>query len=123
MLCDHGALMCNFLPPAHTGKYSMDNLPKGPRGQLFRQLLPEIDPVLVTLREVATQRKKTMSQVAINWCMAKGAVPIPGAKDVAQATENLGALGWRLTAGEVASLDEVSRTIKRGMVQNIFQTR
>lgn len=40
-------------------------------------------------------------QVAINWCMRQGTVPIPGAKTLQQAEDNLGALGWRLTAGEV----------------------
>ncbi len=57
--------------------------------------------------------------------MAKGTVPIPGAKNLAQARENLGALGWRLSAGEVAELDKASSQVsKKGrMVQNIFQTR
>jgi hypothetical protein len=27
-------------------------------------------------------------QVAINWCMAQGTVPIPGAKNLAQASDN-----------------------------------
>ncbi len=39
-------------------------------------------------------------QVAINWCMRQGTVPIPGAKTLQQAEDNLGALGWRLTDGE-----------------------
>lgn len=29
-----------------SGKYSRDNLPAGPRGQLFKQLLPEVEPLL-----------------------------------------------------------------------------
>ncbi len=62
-------------------------------------------------------------QVAINWCMCKGTVPIPGAKDLAQAQENLGALGWRLSSGEVAELDTAAGRIKKGMVQNVFQTK
>lgn len=47
----------------HAGKYSMDNLPKGPRGVLFKQLLPEIQPLLATLEAIAKSRRKTMSQV------------------------------------------------------------
>lgn len=62
------------------------------------------------------------TQVAINWCICKGTVPIPGAKSLAQAQENLGALGWRLAASEEAALDAAAQSIKKGMVQNIFQT-
>jgi pyridoxine 4-dehydrogenase len=48
----------------HTGKYSLSELPPGPRGNLFRQLLPGIQPLLTTLEAVANSRRKTMSQVA-----------------------------------------------------------
>lgn len=41
--------------------------------------------------------------------MCKGAVPIPGVKNVRQAQEVAGALGWRLTPEEVAALDKASR--------------
>jgi pyridoxine 4-dehydrogenase len=55
---------------------------------------------------------KTLSQVAINWCMCKGSLPIPGAKNERQARENAGALGWRLSDAEVASLDEISAGLR-----------
>lgn len=48
-------------PPA--GKYSLDDLPSGPRGALFRQLLPDIAPLLAALEAVAKARGKTVSQV------------------------------------------------------------
>lgn len=51
-----------------TGKYSVDRLPPGPRGNLFRQLLPGIQPVLTTLEAVAGSRRKTMSQVCVYCC-------------------------------------------------------
>ena len=47
-------------------------------------------------------------QVALNWTICKGAVPIPGAKNATQAASNAGALGWRLTPAEVELLDEVA---------------
>lgn len=46
-----------------TGKYSPDNVPKGPRGQLFKQILPGLKPLLDTLGRIATSRRKTTSQV------------------------------------------------------------
>jgi aryl-alcohol dehydrogenase-like predicted oxidoreductase len=109
-----------------TGKYSSSNpgtLPKGPRGLVFRQILPGLGPLLGTLEAVAKERKKTVSQVAINWCTVKGGVPIPGAKDLAQVRDNLGSLGWRLSDAEVAELEAAADRAPRGMVQNVFQTR
>ncbi|KAF6260861.1 NADP-dependent oxidoreductase domain-containing protein [Scenedesmus sp. NREL 46B-D3] len=122
---DLGIVLIAYSPLALgllTGKYSTDNLPKGPRGSLFKQLLPGIAPLTAALAAVADGRRKTVSQVAINWCICKGTVPIPGAKDLAQAKGNLGALGWRLSSGEVAELDAAAARCSSSMVQNIFQT-
>ncbi|MEH2083496.1 MAG: aldo/keto reductase [Nostoc sp.] len=116
-----------------TGKYSEQGpLPKGIRGLLFKQILSGIrrgeaasagKSLLECLQEVAQFRNKTMSQVAINWCICKGTIPIPGAKSVEQAKENLGALGWQLDAGEIAELDQAAANTDKKMVQNIFQTK
>ena len=65
-------------------------------------------PLIDALRRIGKSRERTPSQVALNWVICKGAIPIPGAKNALQAEENAGALGWRLTADEVAELDEVS---------------
>ncbi len=51
---------------------------------------------------------KTPSQVALNWVLCKGALPIPGATSIPHLQENAGALGWRLTDSEVAALEAVS---------------
>ncbi|NJL10496.1 MAG: aldo/keto reductase [Calothrix sp. SM1_7_51] len=105
-----------------TGKYSAKGpFPKGIRNFLFRQLLPKIQPLLSCLREIAASQNKKMSQVAINWCIAKGTIPIPGAKTPEQARENIGALGWLLDSGEVAELDKAAMNVDKKMVQNIFQ--
>jgi pyridoxine 4-dehydrogenase len=107
-----------------TGKYSLEGpFPKGIRGLLFRQLLPGMQPLLACLGEVARSRNKTLSQVAINWCICKGTIPIPGAKSVEQAKENIGALGWQLDSNEVAELDRAAASLDKPMVQNIFQTK
>ncbi|HEY9711162.1 MAG TPA: aldo/keto reductase, partial [Oculatellaceae cyanobacterium] len=106
-----------------TGKYSEKGpFPKGIRGVLFRQLLPGIRPLLDCLREVAQSRNKTLSQVAINWCICKGTIPIPGAKTLEQAKENIGTLGWQLDSNEIAELDRAAASLDKKMVQNIFQT-
>ncbi|WP_353930499.1 aldo/keto reductase [Okeanomitos corallinicola TIOX110] len=107
-----------------TGKFEKNGkFPEGVRGFLFKQILPGIQGVLGTLKEIAQQRNKTMSQVAINWCICKGAIPIPGAKNLQQAQQNIGALGWSLSDGEVTELDNAAANSEKKMVQNIFQTR
>jgi hypothetical protein len=47
------------------GKYSASNMPKGPRGSLFKQLLPGIAPLTAALDAVAASRRKTVSQVCL----------------------------------------------------------
>uniref|UniRef100_A0A1D1XQX5 Putative oxidoreductase At1g06690, chloroplastic n=1 Tax=Anthurium amnicola TaxID=1678845 RepID=A0A1D1XQX5_9ARAE len=106
-----------------SGKYTASKLPRGPRAFLFRQILPGLDPLLRSLRDIAKMRGKTVSQVAINWCICKGTVPIPGVKTVWQAEENLGALGWRLSSDEILELESAAMDSPRKMIQNIFQTR
>ncbi len=107
-----------------TGKYTdSSTYPKGLRNLLFRRLVPEAKPLLDCIRAIAQYHNKTMSQVAINWCIAKGAIPIPGAKKIEQAKENIAAKDWLLDPGEVAELDRAAAGIDKPMVQNIFQTK
>ena len=136
-LCDElGIKLIAYSPLALgllTGKYSEQGpLPKGIRGLLFRQILRGMHrrkeasagrSLLSCLQEVAQFRNKTMSQVAINWCICKGTIPIPGAKSVEQARENIGALGWQLNVSEIAELDRAAVNTDKKMVQNIFQTK
>ena len=113
-----------------TGSYSPNdrsNYPRlpNPRSILFNKVMPGAGPLLDTLREVAEVRNKTMSQVAINYCITTGTVPIAGARNLGQAEGNLGAIGWRLRDGEVRALEAASDKVLRktgGMQQNIFQT-
>ncbi len=53
--------------------------------------------------------------MSLNWCICKGTLPIPGAKNERQLTEIAGALGWRLNDGEVAELDAVSARVPAGL--------
>ncbi|CAK9158225.1 unnamed protein product [Ilex paraguariensis] len=106
-----------------TGKYTPSNLPRGPRGLLFSQILPGLQPLLSSLKEIAQKRSKTIPQVAINWCIRQGTIPIPGVKTVKQAEENLGALGWYLSPKELLQLESAAQESPRKMIQNIFQTR
>lgn len=96
---------------ALTGKYSAQHR----AGGFFRRILPgfsrkamqTLQPALQLLREIGERHSRTPSQVAIRWLLENPIVlPIPGAKNGAQAAENAGALSFSLTADEV---DAVSR--------------
>ena len=107
-----------------TGKYTdKSNLPGGLRKLALGQILPGVTPLLSCLKAVADSRNKTMAQVALNWCICKGTIPIPGAKNLQQAQQNAGALGWSLDAGEIAELEAAAADCGKQMVQNIFQSR
>lgn len=107
-----------------TGKFSENGpFPKGLRGLVCKQLLPGMRSLLNCLEAIAKSRYKTMSQIALNWCICKGTIPIPGAKNLQQAQENIGALGWQLDYGEIAELDKAAARVDKPMVQNIFQSK
>eukprot|EP00406_Dinophysis_acuminata_P008338 CAMPEP_0179221464 /NCGR_PEP_ID=MMETSP0797-20121207/6206_1 /TAXON_ID=47934 /ORGANISM="Dinophysis acuminata, Strain DAEP01" /LENGTH=530 /DNA_ID=CAMNT_0020928251 /DNA_START=84 /DNA_END=1676 /DNA_ORIENTATION=- len=86
------------LNPALSGKTTLEQLDIAGTAQGAGALLAR-------LREVAAARKKTVAQVALNWVVCKGAIPIPGARTAKQAIDNAGALGWRLSAREVRLLE------------------
>lgn len=92
-----------------TGKYTKQNLPRGILRKFNTETLGSHKPLLDEMLKIGiTHDNKTMGQVALNWCIAKGTLAIPGAKNARQAKENAGALGWDLTEAEVAKLDELA---------------
>ena len=95
-----------------TGKYTPENPPPGIRGRRYGDLLPKIGPLLKLMTEIGQEHGgKSKTQIALNWCICKETLPIPGAKNGDQAEENAGALGWKLTEEEVERLDAASDAI------------
>lgn len=104
-----------------TGKYSVTNPPPGKRG-FSAHPMEKVDRVVAELRRIGgVHDGRTPSQVALNWLIAKGAVPIPGAKNKKQAEENAGALGWSLTADELAALDAAALEGTRSLQNRFWQ--
>jgi aryl-alcohol dehydrogenase-like predicted oxidoreductase len=93
-----------------TGKYGARNLPTGFRGIRYRRLnFDGLDALLSLLANIGEAHGgKTRAQVALNWLMSKGAIPIPGAKNALQAKQNAGSLGWALTIDEIEALHEAA---------------
>ena len=111
-----------------TGKYNLDNLPRqgNPRRQLFKELLTPgggTQELIDTIEAIARDYGKSNSQVAINWALCKGTVPIPGCRTLQQAEENIGATGWRLAPDAVTELESKAAAVTKPMIQNIFQTK
>ena len=66
--------------------------------------------VVDALDEVALETGKTVPQIALNWLLQRPTVStvIVGARNAEQLQQNLGAVGWNLTAEQVAKLDKAS---------------
>jgi aryl-alcohol dehydrogenase-like predicted oxidoreductase len=66
--------------------------------------------VVDALDQVAAQTGKSIPQIALNWLLQRPTVAnvIVGARDETQLRENLGAIGWSLTAEQIKLLDEAS---------------
>jgi aryl-alcohol dehydrogenase-like predicted oxidoreductase len=96
-----------------SGKYSPQNPPSGPRRIFYFGQLSRVQALVAQLKRLGEAHGgKSPNQVALNWLLCKGTLPIPGAKTAAQARENAGALGWRLAPSEVAELDEAGKSFK-----------
>ena len=66
-------------------------------------------PLLDEMRTIADRESRTVSQIALNWCLQQGVVPIPGARTVSQALDNCGAMGWDLSDSDITRLNALSR--------------
>ena len=82
-----------------------DRLARTCLAPLRLQLAGGVAPLVAALQAVAAARGKTVTQVALNWIMAQGVIPIAGATTDKYVADAAGALGWRLTADECAALE------------------
>ncbi len=86
----------------------------GWRRAAMRGDLERTRPLIEAMQPIAARYKATLAQVALNWVIhfnGETVVTIPGATKVGQAEESAGAMKFRLSADELAGLDEVSRRL------------
>jgi aryl-alcohol dehydrogenase-like predicted oxidoreductase len=83
-------------------KVAQEKGPQVPEEYLYK--------VVDALDAVAKETAKSVPQVALNWLLQRPTVSsvIIGARNEEQLRQNLGAIGWKLTAEQVARLDEAS---------------
>lgn len=107
-----GVIILAYSPLAQgllTGKYRPGNHKPGGARRLDPRFstdgLERLQPLLDALDEIAHNHSRTPAQVALNWLICQGNVmPIPGAKNAHQASQNAGALGWQLDTQEIDQL-------------------
>jgi aryl-alcohol dehydrogenase-like predicted oxidoreductase len=70
--------------------------------------------VVDVLDVLAQETGKTVPQIALNWLLQRPTVAnvVIGARNEDQLRQNLGAVGWKLSAEQVARLDAASATTK-----------
>lgn len=103
-----------------TGKYSSDSIQSSSVNVItsltstkktsleisdLKNYAQDLQPLLKAIETIAKRRKKSIAQISLNYIICKGAIPIPGSGSVAQLEDNIGAMGWRLTAAEIRMLE------------------
>ena len=70
--------------------------------------------VVEAIDKVAEETGKSVPQIALNWLLQRPTVSnvIVGARNEEQLKQNLGAVGWNLTAEQVAALDAASEVTR-----------
>jgi aryl-alcohol dehydrogenase-like predicted oxidoreductase len=84
------------------------------QGEEWRRNQDFVDRV----RKTAEEAGKTVAEVVLNWTIQRHGITaaLAGAKRAYQIRENAGAMGWRLTAAQLAALDTAIK--ERGPVNN-----
>jgi aryl-alcohol dehydrogenase-like predicted oxidoreductase len=90
-------------------------LPKSSRLHETANFAPPVDEqrlyrVIDALDEIAAETGKTIPQIALNWLLQRPTVStvLIGARDEEQLRQNLRAVGWSLSAEQIAKLDAAS---------------
>jgi len=74
------------------------------QGDNFQKNIDIVDK----LQEISREKNCTVSQLALAWTVAKGAVPIPGTKRIKFLEENAAAINIELTEEDLAQIEKVS---------------
>ncbi|HHY88620.1 MAG TPA: aldo/keto reductase [Chloroflexi bacterium] len=98
-----------------TGKYTREKRDAGSIRKVSRYFHEHNFALLDTMAEMARENGRSISQIALAWLLTRPVItsPIIGPRSLEQLQDNLGAAGFRLSAEEMALLDEKSRSPER----------
>jgi len=92
-----------------TGRSSSSSLVISQKTKLetndLKRYASDMSGLYTVLETIARKRKKSVAQVALNYIICKGAIPIPGSRTAEQVFDNIGAMGWRLSSYEIVMLE------------------
>ncbi|OCF74668.1 auxin-induced protein [Kwoniella mangroviensis CBS 8886] len=89
-----------------TGKYNASNpIPSGRRFS-NQYTWEQLAPLLEYMKTLSEKYDVSISAIALNWVIAKGAIPLGGARNAKQAEQNSKALTFELTPEEARGLSE-----------------
>ena len=90
-----------------TGKYTAEKEPPGTY-RFSSYPMKNLEPTVKVLDDIARTRQTSISSVALNYNISKGAIPVVGVRSTVQARQDMKAMGWRLTKEEIIEIDKVS---------------
>lgn len=101
MVLEQGAL---------SGKYDTNHpLPEGSRrAKEYNPLLPKLEKLIQTMREIGKDKNLSVAQVATAWAIAKGTVPILGVTKPAHVEDALAASKVALTEDECLLMEKLA---------------
>ena len=74
------------------------------------------------LKEISDARSASLAQVALNWCLYQGAIPIVGLRKKNQVLDICKVFKWNLTQREFERLDNASKNCLKKMPNNPFSS-
>ena len=108
-----------------TGKYSPANPPRGiwRRLEYRKKTLEKIQPLVSTMRKIGQKYgDKSPAQVAINYVLGKGIIPIIGVRKASHLRSNLEVLDWSLDKQDVQRLDEITAASYQNIVKTSWKS-
>lgn len=105
---------------ALSGKYSVDSPPTdqnriNEHKQFRKENLEQVEKVVNVLSKISRRMDKTIPQVALNWLINSPnaqVIAIPGVRNGAQARDNAGAAGWKMSDEEMSELSIAGHQVK-----------
>lgn len=103
MVLEQGAL---------SGKYDVQNpLPEGSmRGNTYNPMLPQIERLVETMRNIGKKYNVSPAQIALAWAMAKGTIPIIGVTKIEQVEDAVKASEIKLCKEEINHIEQAADT-------------
>ncbi|KAI8139055.1 NADP-dependent oxidoreductase domain-containing protein [Fennellomyces sp. T-0311] len=90
-----------------TGKFGVEGpFPEGRKERFEKFDKAQLKQLLDTIKKLADKYSRESSAIALNWCIAKGTIPLAGARTAQHVRQNASALGFSLTPDEIAELDK-----------------